>query len=117
MSPSLSPSPRKRRRRAKTHGNHNPRVGGSSPSSGIRLVGHFFAPLQGVRAESFRPFRPQRSPANPWASGVSVPSSVPRASSESLELDGSWRTGVKLDDAQIALAALQSLRGPDPAAA
>ena len=36
LSPFLSPSPRKRRCRAKAPRNHNPRVGGSSPSSGIR---------------------------------------------------------------------------------
>ena len=36
MSPFVSPSPRKRRCRAKEQRNHNPRVGGSSPSSGMR---------------------------------------------------------------------------------
>jgi hypothetical protein len=35
VSPFVSPSPRKRPCRAKTLRNHNPRVGGSSPSSGM----------------------------------------------------------------------------------
>jgi hypothetical protein len=36
LSPFMSPRPRKRRCRAKALRNHNPRVGGSSPSSGMR---------------------------------------------------------------------------------
>jgi hypothetical protein len=38
QSPPAAPSPRKRRCRAKALRNHNPRVGGSSPSSGIRIA-------------------------------------------------------------------------------
>ena len=38
MSLFVSPRPFKRRRRAKAQRNHNPRVGGSSPSSGMRSV-------------------------------------------------------------------------------
>jgi len=34
----MSPSPRNPRYRAKSQRNHNPRVGGSSPSSGISLI-------------------------------------------------------------------------------
>jgi hypothetical protein len=36
VSPFVSPSPRKHRCRAEAWRNHNPRVGGSSPSSGMR---------------------------------------------------------------------------------
>ena len=66
MSPFRSPSPLKRCCRAKAKRNHNPRVGGSSPSSGIAVVGRF--PRSGRRFAriGLSVVRPQQTATNRW---------------------------------------------------
>jgi hypothetical protein len=78
QSPFASPSPRSWRSRAKAPQNHNPRVGGSSPSSGIR----FTRPDPRSRAKSARdrqrPAGPQQTPTNALWADSCVPPRVPR---------------------------------------
>jgi hypothetical protein len=64
LSPLLSPRPRKCRYRAKASRNHNPRVGGSSPSSGIP----FLHGQIGAVAKDARIRRPVSGPNEPHSS-------------------------------------------------
>jgi hypothetical protein len=77
QSPIASPSPRKRCCRAKAPRNHNPRVGGSSPSSGIRSR----RPNARCRAKNARNRHwvagPQRTPTNALWADIHVPPVCP----------------------------------------
>ena len=89
MSPLRSPCPFKRRCRAKALRNHNPRVGGSSPSSGMTVLGGFRLVCRRFARIQERGVRPQRTAANrPWLtvvtnrvsnSGPALPSGARRA--------------------------------------
>ena len=73
MSPFVSPSPFKRRCRAKALRNHNPRVGGSSPSSGITAHGQIRAAEPKTRGFAQRRSDPSEPPTSVLAGSRPVP--------------------------------------------
>jgi hypothetical protein len=70
VSPFVSPRARKRRPRAKAPRNHNPRVGGSSPSSGMRSACKSALSAQGGDAEYIPRVRAQWPPDSAVCRGV-----------------------------------------------
>ena len=74
LSPLRSPRPLKRRCRAKARRTHNPRVGGSSPSSGITPYGQI--PRRRAETRGIKVGRSNLSEPLPTPSGACVP--VPR---------------------------------------